>query len=327
MAIIKGTGLAMQKVFIVMAISIILLAVLFGGFYLQFQIRFASLEGKYSELDTSYLDISEKYVNLNESCSELLANYEQLSQAYSNLTHSYNFLKDLAENQHFQRESARVLVYAWDFGGVMLVHGNEIIEALEQDPRIAAVLATDPSNLTLANLEANFDSVVLYQHNEPGYTTLLSYERIADLINFAESGHMLVVVHHGIYDPNRANTDPNYNIIPLTDYVGGYLGDVSTSRKPPLLDGIEDNFLVVVNSTHYLSEGVSNFTIENDEVYYALVTSPDIVTVIKNRDFGPFVWSRGDFGVYIQMGHFPSDFDHPMMRRLLQNAVLHFPIT
>jgi type 1 glutamine amidotransferase len=214
-----------------------------------------------------------------------------------------------------------------DLGGVMIEHGNKIIEALTQDSRITAVLARNQDDLTLENLETNFDVVVLYQHNALNQTSLISRDRILDVINFAESGHMIVAVHHGIYDPNRDNPDPHYNIIPLTDYMGGYLWDVSTSRKPPLLDGVEDNILVVVNSTHYLTEGISNFTIANDEVYYAMVTSPNITAVINNRDYGPFVWSQGKYAVYIQIGHFPTDFDHPMVRRILQNAVLHIPMT
>jgi type 1 glutamine amidotransferase len=186
------------------------------------------------------------------------------------------------------------------------------------------VLTFNDSDIKLSNL-VNFDAVVLYQHDSPGVPAYLSRQEIADLITFGEEGHMIVGVHHAIYDPNRNNPDPNYNITPLTDYLGGYLFDASTSTGPPAIDGIEDNVLLVVNSTHYLAEGVSNFTIPNDEVYYAMVRNPNITPVIINQKYGPFVWSFGKYVVYIQMGHFASDFDNPMVQRILQNAVLHLP--
>lgn len=252
--------------------------------------------------------------------------YLQTQMQYSSLESTYSKLKDVVDKQYLKRDSVRVIVYAPN-GTSSYEGGNKIVEALEHDYRIKAVVTDDQNDLTLTNLEANFDAAVLYQHNIPGQPSFLSSERIADLINFAESCHMLVAVHHGIYDPNRDNLDPTFNIRALTDYLGGYLWDTSTSRNPPLLDGIEDNNLNVADTTHYLAEGVSNFTVEDDEVYYALVTSENITPVIENRDYGPFVWSRGSFAVYMQIGHFPRDFDHPMVRRILQNAVLHLPIT
>lgn len=272
---------------------------------------------------TSYLifGLMGEISSLEESYQNLLQRYNKLAENYTALKSSYSSLQDSAIQQHFQRNSVRVIVYALGGANNSVEHGVKIVEALEQDSRIRAVLTRNQSDLNLENLKAKYDAVILFQHNENGQPSLLSKERIADLIAFAESGHMLVAVHHAIFDPNREN--PTLNIRALTDYVGGYLP--GTSPQGPI-DGFQNNILRVVNSTHYLAEGISNFTVEGDEVYFAISTSEDIVAVVENKDYGPFVWSRGNYAVYMQVGHFAGDFDHPMVRRILQNAVLHLPI-
>jgi type 1 glutamine amidotransferase len=273
-------------------IAVVLLAVVIGGIYLHFHTQPAS-SGE---------------------------NNTNLSSSEKNNT-------NLATNttQNLKRDHVRVLLYAQGDSNAIYNQSLRIIKALKEDPRIDVVLTSKGSDLAIQNLRANFDAVILYQHNNPGVQTFISREEIADLIKFAGEGHMIVAVHHAIYDPNRNNPDSNYNIIPLTDYFGGYLFDLSTSTGPPAIDGIEDNVLLVVNPNHYLAEGISNFTIVGDEVYFAMVRSSDIVPVVINHKYGPFVWTRGSYAVYMQMGHFADDFDNPMVKRILQNAVLHLP--
>ena len=145
-------------------------------------------------------------------------------------------------------------------------------------------------------------------------------EKRNNLRAFVESGKGVVVLHHAIIDHQAW---PWW----YEDVVGGrYLLDPADGM-PASKARHEERMRVTVAKKHPVTEGLSDFTIE-DETYKGMWISPKVQVLLTtdnpNND-GPLAWLGTHPKarvVYIQLGHGSLAHRNPNYQRLVRNAVL-----
>ncbi len=157
------------------------------------------------------------------------------------------------------------------------------------------------------DMRRNYDVLVLYD-----MATSLTEKQRTNLMNFAESGKGILVMHHAIC---------SYNDWPwYREMVGGaYLLKTSTFKHDEEMD-------VKIAMQHAVTAGMHDMKIL-DETYKGMWISPDAKVLLRTGNLtsdGPLAWispySKSRV-VYIQLGHGKEAHREPGYRLLVKNAL------
>ena len=218
-------------------------------------------------------------------------------------------------NQPLQAKKIRVLIIT---GGHGFEHGP-FYDVFNAIPTISYDTLQQPqANALIASpLVNNYDVLIFYDLVD----SLPATEQRA-YVNLLNKGKAMIFLHHSLV---------SYQHWPeFIKIVGGqYHTEPVVVNGDTLRANYEHGVTIPVrveNKTHPVTKGISDFVIE-DEIYGGSEILPTVAPLLstthpKSMHYVAWVNHYGKSDVlYIQLGHGPSAFSHPVYRRLIQQAI------
>jgi type 1 glutamine amidotransferase len=174
------------------------------------------------------------------------------------------------------------------------------------------------ADLLKPSLKRDYDVIVMYDMT-PSFTP----QQQKDFVRLLNAGIGLVSLHHNIgshqaWDEFRKIIGGIH--IPRVFVVDGKKYGPSGATDDQVIP------VTVVDKHHPITEGVSDFTID-DETYHKYYTSPDAKVLLKTnhpKNEPPIAWAKqyGNSRVfYFMLGHGPSAWTNPNYPRILANGI------